>query len=216
MLELQSSIGGRLRRWLRAMVGQPLSVQKALRIVAQNTLTRMLLPRWSFWLPSMTLWTIDRGFTALERRMEVRLTRHLEAYTSADSSAAIPQELVLVRRERILRGNDFDDDATNTYGSPPQEKRDLFGSLVRSSLEGLAQDGKSQISDLELSSNVFIFLLAGHETTASSLALTLANLALHPEVQQRLYEEVIAVAGEDGELVRPCFVDLCLRSSGPS
>lgn len=59
--------------WCRDFVGQPLSVQEALRIVALNTLPRMILPRWAFWFPSASLWTIDRGYVALHKYMQVRL-----------------------------------------------------------------------------------------------------------------------------------------------
>lgn len=126
---------------------------------------------------------------------------HPDAFAPADPPILTPQELVIVRRERILHGVDFDEDTVNKDGCSPEEKRDLFGSLVRSSLESREQDGGSPISDIELRSNVFIFLLAGHETTANSLSFTLALLALHPDIQQKLYEEVV-VGGENGELVR--------------
>lgn len=73
MFKHQTLERGGFRNWIRTMIGQTLSVQEALRIVAQNTLTRMLLPRWAFWIPLAKLWTIDRGFSALEKRMQVRL-----------------------------------------------------------------------------------------------------------------------------------------------
>jgi len=58
----------------------------------------------------------------------------------------------------------------------------------------------AKIGDEEIRGNIFIFTLAGHETTANSLAYAFALLALHPEVQAWVDEEVDAVmAGEDGE-----------------
>lgn len=143
----------------------------------------------------------------------------------------LPQDLVVIRRERIILGTDFEEDAGDLDEGSPREKRDLFGCLVRSALECRLQDGDSQtLTDEEVVGNVFIFLLAGHETTAwvqlpspaalplrrsltpatlsawrdrrsNSLAFTMANLALHPEIQDKLYAEVIRVAGEHGELV---------------
>ena len=39
-------------------------------------------------------------------------------------------------------------------------------------------------------SNVFIFFLAGHETTASALSWLLYHLAIYPEIQQKVRDEV--------------------------
>ncbi|MFD3938648.1 cytochrome P450 [Streptomyces sp. NPDC058611] len=47
----------------------------------------------------------------------------------------------------------------------------------------------------ELRDQVLIFLLAGHETTATSLAFALHLLALHPEAQDRAREEISRVLG---------------------
>jgi len=40
---------------------------------------------------------------------------------------------------------------------------------------------------------MFIFLLAGHETTAHTLCFSFALLALHPDEQERLYEQIKSV-----------------------
>ncbi|MEU6891062.1 cytochrome P450 [Streptomyces sp. NPDC046557] len=48
----------------------------------------------------------------------------------------------------------------------------------------------------ELRDQVLIFLLAGHETTATSLAFALHLLARHPEHQERAYEEISRVLGD--------------------
>ncbi|MFB7372255.1 cytochrome P450 [Streptomyces sp. NPDC056222] len=51
-----------------------------------------------------------------------------------------------------------------------------------------AEDGTFDAS--ELREQVLVFLLAGHETTATSLGFALHLLALHPEQQKRAHEEV--------------------------
>ncbi|MET9607798.1 cytochrome P450 [Streptomyces sp. NPDC006512] len=48
----------------------------------------------------------------------------------------------------------------------------------------------------ELRDQVLIFLLAGHETTATSLAFTLHLLGRHPEEQARAREEIVRVLGD--------------------
>lgn len=44
--------------------------------------------------------------------------------------------------------------------------------------------------------NVFLFLLAGHETTAHTMAIALGLLALYPEVQNKLAEQIKQVESE--------------------
>ncbi|MGW7198718.1 cytochrome P450 [Streptomyces chryseus] len=51
-----------------------------------------------------------------------------------------------------------------------------------------AEDGSFDAS--ELREQVLVFLLAGHETTATSLGFALHLLALHPEQRKRAHEEV--------------------------
>ncbi|KII87854.1 hypothetical protein PLICRDRAFT_54898 [Plicaturopsis crispa FD-325 SS-3] len=50
-----------------------------------------------------------------------------------------------------------------------------------------------RLTDDELLSNIFTFLLAGHETSAHTLSFAIALLALNPAVQQKLYEETSRV-----------------------
>lgn len=57
-----------------------------------------------------------------------------------------------------------------------------------------AEDGTLDAG--ELREQVLIFLLAGHETTATALAFALHLLARHPEEQRRVREEVAGVLGD--------------------
>ncbi|MGW5343237.1 cytochrome P450 [Streptomyces sp. NPDC004050] len=62
------------------------------------------------------------------------------------------------------------------------------------SAAGSTQDGEFDAA--ELRDQVLIFLLAGHETTATSLAFSLHLLGRHPEHQARAREEVLRVLGD--------------------
>ena len=44
-----------------------------------------------------------------------------------------------------------------------------------------------------------LFFLAGYDTTATSIAFLLYNLALNPEIQKKLYEEIVDAAGDKVE-----------------
>lgn len=70
------------------------------------------------------------------------------------------------------------------------ERDDLFTSLLNANSDEL--DGGGLTTD-ELIGNIFIFLLAGHETTAHTLCFTLALLALYPDEQEKLYQHIKSV-----------------------
>ncbi|MHA4778887.1 cytochrome P450 [Streptomyces sp. MSC1_001] len=72
----------------------------------------------------------------------------------------------------------------------PGEGDDLLTLLAEAES---AEDGSFDAT--ELREQVLVFLLAGHETTATSLGFALHLLALHPEAQKRAHEEVDRVLG---------------------
>ncbi|ORY24801.1 cytochrome P450 [Rhizoclosmatium globosum] len=75
------------------------------------------------------------------------------------------------------------------------ESHNLLQALVKASLS-TEKDG---LSHEELRGNAFIFIFAGHETTASALAYSLALLAIHPEIQENLHNESVRVLGGRNE-----------------
>lgn len=64
---------------------------------------------------------------------------------------------------------------------------DLVGRLVAAASE----DGT--VTDEEIRDHVLVFLLAGHDTTATALAFALASLAAHPEAAAKVREEADAL-----------------------
>ncbi|GAA2812969.1 cytochrome P450 [Streptomyces showdoensis] len=66
---------------------------------------------------------------------------------------------------------------------------DLLSRLVA------ASDGADGFDAGELREQVLVFLLAGHETTATSMGFALHLLARHPEVQRRAHQELDEVLG---------------------
>jgi len=72
-----------------------------------------------------------------------------------------------------------------------EQRYDLFSALLGASEDEL--DSGSGLSDEELIGNVFMFLLAGHETTGYTLCYSLGLLALYPDEQERLYQHIKGV-----------------------
>ncbi|KAF1830841.1 p450-domain-containing protein [Decorospora gaudefroyi] len=91
--------------------------------------------------------------------------------------------------------------------SPPQTcrtKLNLIQTLIKANEpEG---DGKTaRLSDDELRGNIFIFTAGGLESTSTTISYALALLALHPEVQEWVAEEVEEVVRENGREYRDVF-----------
>ncbi|KAI0811261.1 cytochrome P450 [Irpex lacteus] len=70
-----------------------------------------------------------------------------------------------------------------------EERYDLFSSL----LDANDEDAEVTLTHSELLGNIFIFLLAGHETTAHTLCFTFGMLALYQDEQDKLYEHIKSV-----------------------
>ena len=61
-----------------------------------------------------------------------------------------------------------------------------------------------------------LFFLAGYDTTATSIAFLLYNLALNPEIQEKLYEEIVDAAGDKVFRVNSRYHILLNKSILPS
>jgi cytochrome P450 len=80
--------------------------------------------------------------------------------------------------------------ARRQTGEPAGEPRDLLDVLL------WARDEQgAALTDAEIADEVATFMLAGHETTANTLAWSLALLSAYPAARERLEEELEAVLG---------------------
>ncbi|KAK1219199.1 hypothetical protein PQX77_018095, partial [Marasmius sp. AFHP31] len=66
--------------------------------------------------------------------------------------------------------------------------KDVMSLLVKANMA--SKDERSRMSDEELYSQMLIIFLAGHETTANSISWTLLELSRHPEIQEKLRNEI--------------------------
>jgi cytochrome P450 len=57
---------------------------------------------------------------------------------------------------------------------------------------GGASESEKRLSDSEVIANAWVFVLGGFETTACALSITTYLLTRHPEIQERLFEELQA------------------------
>ncbi|EAU87285.2 614/534 cytochrome P450 [Coprinopsis cinerea okayama7 len=80
-------------------------------------------------------------------------------------------------------------------GEKSSGRHDLMTALVENNVT-LPADDPNRLTDQELMGNVFIFMLAGHETAAHTLGFAFAFLALYPEEQKKLYDHIKSVIPE--------------------
>ncbi|KAL3271099.1 hypothetical protein HHI36_021595 [Cryptolaemus montrouzieri] len=97
------------------------------------------------------------------------------------------------------------------------EKRDLFqennkmlitGDIIEDDTKGksfldhllqLSYEG-TRLSEKEVADEVNTFLAAGSETTAGALGYAFMSLGMFPDIQQKIYEEVIDILGTDRDV----------------
>ncbi|KAJ9113869.1 hypothetical protein QFC19_000062 [Naganishia cerealis] len=148
-----------------------MSFVEAISYVSENIFWLLALPKIVYKLPIAKLQRIQRA------------DRALRAYMHG---------MIASRRDEIRRGEE-------------SVKHDLFHALVKASIQDKLEEedgtaggsGGGGLSDDELVGNTWIFALAGHETSAHSLAFAIAYLAIHQDKQAWLYEELLEVFPAD-------------------
>ncbi|WVQ78657.1 hypothetical protein IAT38_000744 [Cryptococcus sp. DSM 104549] len=168
---------------------------EALDVAEKSIVTRILLPSWLLRiLPSTKL----RRYAQAERDF---LT-HLYAMYHAKRAELQAEALSLPKGETL------------------ETPKDLLGALVHSQLgaeeEARLQGGDEKVAGLsesEIISNMWIMIVAGHETGGHCLTFTLGYLALYPEWQDEIYAEIKSACGDDLPTIRDMSrLPLCLAA----
>ncbi len=84
--------------------------------------------------------------------------------------------------------------------NPIESGEDVLTRLIAST----GKEPDRRVADRRMRDELVTLLLAGHETTASTVGWTLNLVSQHPEVRDRLHEEAVAVYGDR----RPTYEDL--------
>ncbi|EGO26311.1 hypothetical protein SERLADRAFT_360657 [Serpula lacrymans var. lacrymans S7.9] len=143
--------------------GYTLTLRSAVITAVENFFFRMLTPDW---------------FPAISSIVKVPfLSARVHATQQAfEELGRYMLELVSSARASVVEGRSSASSAA------------LLHNLVEANTS--PEGGSKCLSDGELLSNIFSFLLAGHETSAHSLGFAISLLALHPEAQSKMYAEV--------------------------
>ena len=168
-------------------------------------------------MQAITLEVILRAVFGLEKgeRLEALRTRLrgvLEASTSTQTMAL----LAFIGPERVTRlpmvRRELDPVDDLIYAEIRERRHDpnvADREDILSLLVGARHEGGEPMSDEELRDELVTLLVAGHETTATSLAWSLERLVRHPDKIARLRDEV--ATGEDAYLDAVCKETLRLR-----
>ncbi|KAI8143746.1 cytochrome P450 [Fennellomyces sp. T-0311] len=114
-----------------------------------------------------------------------RAERHEQLTTFLDMLQGI-----ITQKREILKKNEKADIKDN--------EKDLLTLLLEA-----GNDGGDSLTDNELLSNLCIFFLAGHDTTANALSFAAYYLAVHPEIQEKAREEAIRILGDEPNDILP-------------
>ncbi|CAG8568274.1 2178_t:CDS:10 [Cetraspora pellucida] len=71
------------------------------------------------------------------------------------------------------------------------------GDLLELMLKACEDPENQKLTNVEFRHNLGVFMLAGHDTTANSLATVLYLLAAHKDVQRKAREEILRVLGDN-------------------
>jgi enediyne biosynthesis protein E7 len=128
-----------------------------------------------------------------------------QAMFEMETLGMVPQWLPL-KGQREFRGARTDLDrivdllVAQRKANPIESGDDVLTRLIAST----AKETDRRVGDRRMRDELVTLLLAGHETTASTVGWTLDLVSRHPEVRERLHEEAVAVYGDR----RPAYEDL--------
>lgn len=138
------------------------------------------------------------GAEVREEAEEVRLALHdlLKNFLARFGSLTLlPRWVPTPHNLRTQRANRRLDQIIYRYIERRRKETEARNDVLSLLLQATDEDG-SKMSDQQIRDEAITLFLAGHETTALSLAWTWHLLATHPEVEEKLVQEVHEVVGD--------------------
>ena len=142
--------------------------------------------------------------------MENEMSKEYKAYETVINSFTNPFRLFEFYGKLPIKGNREYNEALRifqewSHASIKKKLEKKQGDANTDLLDLMVQSNSdSALSTTELLHNIFLFFLAGHETTSGTLTSVLYFLSRHPDVQDKAREEVISLFGKS----EPSFDDI--------
>jgi cytochrome P450 len=168
--QMRAAIGACLERLEQQAEGSSWNVAPAMTQVTADVIVRTILSRV---LPAAEARRIEQCFQRYQRRAGIAAVMAL---------LGVPRSWLrpfLAKHARPIR-QWIQGLVEERMAAPHGEIQDLLDALIAT----------GQFNTSELVDQVCMLFLAGHETSASSLAMTLYLIAIHPDVQEQLHDEV--------------------------
>ncbi|KXJ83299.1 hypothetical protein RP20_CCG007744 [Aedes albopictus] len=89
--------------------------------------------------------------------------------------------------------------AEQKFSTPNEADQDRECEKTRTLVQQLFANKHRKFEKIEILHNIYTIIAAGTDTTASAMSYTCLQLAMHPEHQQRLYNEIIDIFPDDSE-----------------
>ncbi|XP_058126055.1 cytochrome P450 4d1-like [Anopheles ziemanni] len=119
-------------------------------------------------------------------REQGRVIKKLHDFTNS----VIEKRRLQLQAEQAIGKVEFDRDETDLYS----KRRDTF----LDQLLKVKVDGKP-LSTADIREEVDTFMFEGHDTTTSGISFTILNLAKHPEIQQKVFDEINGMLGANAK-----------------
>jgi len=142
-----------------------MSFTNSLQFLLSHILYLMMVPRWLVrFIPNKTL---------------------SRCHEASDELRSYMREMVLAKRTAI-------DEKETSSDSPTL---DILSNLIRSEANPSNEVsngtiGSTSLTESEVIGNLFVFLIAGHETSANSIHFSLLLLAIHPSTQRKVQQDI--------------------------
>ncbi|KAI1783891.1 cytochrome P450 [Ganoderma leucocontextum] len=143
----------------------------------------------------------------------IRDSRAKKVAAARATMQRIGTQLLHERKAEIMR--QYGEEGTGAVEKKDVQGRDLLTLLIKANMATDIPDSQ-RLTDEEVIAQVPTFLVAGHETTSTSTTWCLYALCKHPEMQQRLREELLVVPTDMPtmeELNALPYLDLIVRET---
>uniref|UniRef100_A0AAG5CW73 Cytochrome P450 n=1 Tax=Anopheles atroparvus TaxID=41427 RepID=A0AAG5CW73_ANOAO len=119
-----------------------------------------------------------------DRKRQDKIIRVLHAFTT---------KIIQSRRQELMaraaEGNPGEDEENADIGT--KRRMAFLDVLLQATIDG------RPLTDKEIQEEVDTFMFEGHDTTTIAISFTLLLLARHPEVQERVHQELVDILGND-------------------
>ncbi|XP_055594219.1 cytochrome P450 4c3-like [Uranotaenia lowii] len=122
-----------------------------------------------------------------------RFSKHYKPYqkylrTIHDYTLSIIEQRRAALKQQTVLGKESSP-RVNDVGT--KSKKALLDVLLETQIDGRL------LTNEEIREEVDTFMFAGHDTTASAITFILYSLGKYPDIQQKVYNEIVSVIGED-------------------